>query len=108
MASVNDHIELKILLRDIHEELMQGHLTDGSQSIPKLICIDRKSGEEIGSWGPRPIPAQKFVNNRLKHSNVIDIDFRNKIHEWYNIDENQSIQEEFIELINKWTQNNHE
>ena len=35
-----ENIELKIVLRDENEELMNEFLTNGSRSIPKLIVLD--------------------------------------------------------------------
>lgn len=44
MAESTEKIEMKLILRDENLEVMDQFLTDGrSRSIPKLICIDRKS-----------------------------------------------------------------
>ena len=46
IASLSDFIDLKIILRDEHEELMNKFLTNGSKSIPKLVAIDEnKKGD---------------------------------------------------------------
>ena len=51
IASLSDFIDLKIILRDEHEELMNKFLTNGSKSIPKLVAIDENK-KVIYSWGP--------------------------------------------------------
>jgi hypothetical protein len=38
-ATCNSNIELKILLRDEHLEIMDHYLTDGNRGIPKLIAF---------------------------------------------------------------------
>lgn len=54
VAKNNLQINLCIILRDENPGVMDNYLTNGSRSIPKLICFDNKTGEELYSWGPRP------------------------------------------------------
>jgi len=49
IAELNDHIDLKFLLRDENPEVMDEFLTDGSRSIPKLIILDKESLNVLGS-----------------------------------------------------------
>ncbi|NJN26762.1 MAG: thioredoxin family protein [Cyclobacteriaceae bacterium] len=58
-------IELNIVLRDQHPELMEKYHTNGSRSIPKLIAFDEQ-GNELFAWGPRPVPAQLLFANWKK------------------------------------------
>jgi hypothetical protein len=53
MAERSKHIDVAIVLRDENEELMDLFLTNGSQSIPKLIALDQAM-EVLYTWGPRP------------------------------------------------------
>ena len=64
IAAANPGIETRYILRDEYPELMDGFLTNGSRSIPKLIAIDRRSGDILGTWGPRPKLAQDLFTNR--------------------------------------------
>jgi hypothetical protein len=53
-------MELRILRRDEHPELMDRYLTNGSRSIPIVIALD-ESHRELGHWGPRPATLQAWV-----------------------------------------------
>jgi len=61
LAEENEHLDLRILLRDRNPELMDAFLTNGSRSIPKLILIDAKSGRVLADWGPRPEELQAYI-----------------------------------------------
>ena len=52
--------EIRVLPRDEYPELMSRYLTNGAQSIPIVIGLDREF-EEIGHWGPRPAELQTWV-----------------------------------------------
>ena len=47
-------------MRDENLELMDKYLTNNARSIPKLICLDAETLEEIGTWGPRPAEAMDY------------------------------------------------
>jgi hypothetical protein len=53
-------LELRVLRRDEHTELMDRYLTNGSRSIPIVIALD-ESYRELGHWGPRPSVLQAWV-----------------------------------------------
>jgi len=53
-------MELRLLERDRHYDLMRRYLTDGSKSIPIVIALDREF-RELGHWGPRPSVLQAWV-----------------------------------------------
>lgn len=53
-------VELRILRRDEHPELMDQYLTNGARSIPIVIALDRDFSE-LGHWGPRPHALQSWV-----------------------------------------------
>ena len=103
MASLNDNIDFKLLLRDENPEVMEAYLTNGSRSIPKLICLD-SSLNEIGSWGPRPKPAQQMVMAYKSNPTVSYEDFIKEIQLWYAKDKTQTIQKEFTDLLKRWNQ----
>lgn len=48
-----DHNEVKIFLRDSDASLIDQFLTDGTQSIPKVLILDNDFNVK-NSWGPRP------------------------------------------------------
>ena len=53
-------LELRLLGRDAHPELMDAHLTGASRSIPVVMVLDADFRER-GWWGPRPAPLQRWV-----------------------------------------------
>ncbi len=103
MAEATPKIELKIILRDEHLDVMDQFLTDGrSRSIPKLICMDANSHEVLGTWGPRPETAQEMAND-LKYTNDVSRkEGAERLHKWYADDKNTEIQQEFFYLIDDW------
>jgi hypothetical protein len=53
-------LELRVLRRDEHPEVMDEYLTDGARSIPMVIVLDA-AFRELGHWGPRPTALQAWV-----------------------------------------------
>lgn len=53
-------LDLRVLRRDEHPEVMDRYLTNGSRSIPIVIALDGEF-EELGRWGPRPVDLQAWV-----------------------------------------------
>lgn len=103
IAELNPLINLKIILRDENEEIMNMHLTNGTKSIPKLICIDSQTKELIGEWGPRPKAIQQMVKEyKANNPTASHEEFVKNLHLWYAKDKGVSFENEFIELIEKW------
>jgi hypothetical protein len=94
-------IELKFILRDENPDVMEAYLTNGGRSIPKLIALDADTLEEIGTWGPRPVPAQKLYDE-LKMQELPFQEFSDKLHSWYDKDCSKTLQNEFKLLLRKW------
>jgi hypothetical protein len=53
-------LEIRIIRRDEHPEIMDEYLTNDSRSIPIVIAIDGNFNER-GHWGPRPRELQEWV-----------------------------------------------
>ena len=47
IASLNNNIDLRIILRDSHPEIMDLYLTNGTRSIPKLVVFDMEGNEKF-------------------------------------------------------------
>jgi thiol-disulfide isomerase/thioredoxin len=104
IAEESNNIELKILLRDENSEFMDAYLTNGGRSVPKLISYDKRSGEEIYQWGPRPQKIQEMVKNFKKENPTVSHDeFVKNVHTWYSQDRTQSIQNDFLNIFTKTT-----
>jgi len=102
MAEVNDKIQLRLILRDEHPEIMNLYLTNGGKSIPKLIAIDTDNNE-LFHWGPRPEPMQKIVVDyhnspepKAPHSEYVL-----EVQKWYNADKTHTIQNELESILSK-------
>jgi hypothetical protein len=105
MAALSSFIDLKIILRDENPEIMNAYLTNGGRSIPKLICLDAETREEIGTWGPRPFGIQEKVKEyKLANPNVPHEIFVQNLHLWYAKDKGQALQEDFEQLLFQWTE----
>ena len=98
MAEINENINLKLVLRDEHLELMDLFLTNGGRAIPKLIALD-KDNNVINTWGPRPTVATKMVADYKTEHGSLDAKFKEDLQVWYNKDKGQSTQEDFVSLI---------
>jgi len=53
-------LELRVIRRDEHPEVMDRYLTNGSRSIPIVIALNEEY-QEVGHWGPRPSELQAWV-----------------------------------------------
>ncbi|PQJ79887.1 thioredoxin family protein [Polaribacter porphyrae] len=100
MTELNKNINLKLVLRDEHLELMDLFLTNGGRSIPKLIALN-KDNEVLFIWGPRPKTAAKMVLEYKKENGTLDAQFKQDLQVWYNKDKGQSVQSDFVEMIHK-------
>jgi hypothetical protein len=101
IAAENPNIETRYLLRDENLELMDKYLTFNARSIPKLICLNAETFEEIGTWGPRPQAAMDYYFE-MKHQGSEKPQMMENMQRWYLTDGNQSIQGEFESLLERW------
>lgn len=103
MADQTKMIQTRYILRDEHLDIMDQFLTDGrARSIPKLICLDSKTLEILGEWGPRPDEAQYLFKKMKDNHEYTSQERAEKLHKWYADDKTESVQDEFIPLIEKW------
>lgn len=91
-------ISLRLVLRDDNPELMDSYLTNGTRSIPKLICLEKDTLTERFNWGPRPAALQTLVLE-MKKNQVSSEEKSLTVQKWYNADKGWSLQKEFIQLI---------
>lgn len=98
MEKASSLLELKLLLRDENPAIMNQYLTNGAKAIPKLICLDKETMEELFVWGPRPKPCQDLVME-LKAKNADLKEKGEAVHLWYARDKTQTLQKEITDLI---------
>jgi thiol-disulfide isomerase/thioredoxin len=99
ISELNGNITFKTVLRDENKDLMNLFLTDGNQSIPKLIMLDDNTGEVINTYGPRPNLATKIVNDFKVEHGKLTPEFKQDLQVWYNKDKGQSIVEDLTEKL---------
>ena len=99
VASLNDSIDFKVVLRDENLELMNSFLTNGNQSIPKMIVIDNESGEVISTYGPRPSEATELVNEYKQNHGKLTPEFKEDLQRWYNKDKGQNALDDLLKLL---------
>lgn len=102
IASASERIDFRVLLRDTHPDVMRAYQTEGSDSIPKLVCLRKSDMAELGTWGPRPAVLQNIV---MQFKNDPAFEYREsvrRIHAWYEEDMTRSIQDELTLLVKQW------
>jgi hypothetical protein len=92
-------IELKIVLRDENEELMNLFLTNGSKSVPKLIVLEKASLNVEANWGPRPLGAVHLIQDYKEKHGRIDETVKTDLQLWYLHDKGISTQNEIMNLM---------
>ena len=91
-------IDLKIILRDEHPELMDEFLTNGGRSIPKLVRLN-KDFEVLGSWGPRPTALMVAYAEWRSKPNFDYKAWTLFAQDWYNKDKGASLEKDVLELL---------
>ncbi len=99
MALVNSTIDLRIVLRDDNDELMNQFLTNGTKSIPKLIIIDKETGTVLNHFGPRPAGAKQLILDYKAQHGVVDETAKIELQKWYLADKGVTTQNEIIALM---------
>ena len=98
ISEISSKIEVKIVLRDENEALMNLYLTNGSKSIPKILIVDNQNNV-VNSWGPRPSIASKMVLDYKEQNGSLDVDFKKNLQIWYNKDKGSNTQEDLLKLL---------
>lgn len=89
-------IEVRIVRRDEHPDLIDQYLTNGGRSIPIAVILDEAFDERF-HWGPRPWPAQRlFEENReaIAAGTISKADIHKQIRAFYAKDNNRTLVEE--------------
>lgn len=94
----NGRLSLRLLLRDEHPAVMDAFLTNGGRAIPKLILLDPETLRVLGTWGPRPAPAQTLVLEARAAGESYE-ERNTKLHTWYAQDKTATTQAEVRALL---------
>ncbi|MCH8334070.1 thioredoxin family protein [Candidatus Sumerlaeota bacterium] len=96
LADLNPKIQLRVIDRDTHDDLMQLFLTNGTKSIPKLILCPSGMGSHA-QWGPRPSACQAIMTENKGNKPKEEI--RDMLRAWYKQDKSQTVLKEIWEGI---------
>jgi len=102
IADESERITLKVILRDENLEIMDQYLTNGGRSVPKLIALDAKTFEELGTWGPRPEEAQNLYDKMKEDETSTYQERATAMQKWYSKNKGTAVQEEIADLLQEW------
>ena len=91
-------IDLRIILRDEHPDLMEEFLTNGGRSIPKFVRLNHEF-TVLGSWGPRP---SLLMEAHAERKNRPELNYKEWVlyaQDWYNKDKGAGIENDFEALM---------
>jgi len=93
LADAVPELELRVLRRDEHPEVMDRYLTNGSRSIPIVIALNEEFGE-VGHWGPRPTELQSWV--MTNRQTIPKSELYPQVRRWYARDRGESTLREVL------------
>ncbi|MEL6615576.1 MAG: thioredoxin family protein [Bacteroidota bacterium] len=99
LAGQTEGLELRLLERDDHLDLMDEHLTGGTaRSIPAVILLDGENKEHAW-WGPRPADLQAWVKTV---GLTMETGPRYKeVRKWYARDKGRTTLHELLSMIER-------
>lgn len=101
MSAVSNALQLKIVLRDDNDLLMQQFLTNGGKAIPKLIILDAQTLNVVANWGPRPQGAKQLILDYKAAYGIVDEAAKIELQKWYLHDKGIAIQYEILEIMSR-------
>ncbi|MEM6326588.1 MAG: thioredoxin family protein [Bacteroidota bacterium] len=105
LAEQTDGLDLRLLERDDHLDLMDEHLTGGTaRAIPVVLLLDASGGERAW-WGPRPVDLQAWVKSEGMEMET-DARYR-EVRKWYARDKGRTTLHEVLAMIEAATGGQH-
>jgi hypothetical protein len=101
MAETSEKIDLRIVLRDENDALMNQFLTNGGKAIPKLVILDAETFTVLSDWGPRPAGAKNLILDYKAQHGMVDETAKTNLQKWYLQDKGISTQNEIMALVEK-------
>jgi thioredoxin family protein len=89
-------LEMRMLRRDEHPEVMDRYLTGTSRAIPIVMVLD-EDWEEIGHWGPRPRELHAWVQEARRTAPQQPL--YPQMRRWYARDKGESALQEILSLL---------
>lgn len=98
MSEASENIDLKLVLRDENDALMNQFLTNGAKSIPKLLLLG-ESFNLINHWGPRPEGAKNLIIEYKAKHGIVDEAAKIALQKWYLDDKGISTMKEIVAIL---------
>lgn len=98
LEEASARIEMRIVKRDEHPDLMTHYLTNGSRSIPIVVVADDEL-RPVGRWGPRPAELQEFVIREKRAGERPAADIYKDTRRWYARDRGETTLREVLEVM---------
>lgn len=102
ISELSEKVTLSVILRDENPAIMDQFLTNGTRSIPKMICLEPATGVVAGTWGPRPAGAKELVQSMLNNPDISKEKRSEAVQRWYLEDKGQQLQAELYAQIAEW------
>ena len=99
LAKAVPSMDLTVILRDEHLEIMDKFLTNGGRSIAKLIIIDPTTHEVLADWGPRPKQSQEIVIEMKQRPDFNQKEMATALFKWYEADKGESTFHEILQVL---------
>ena len=100
LASAVPQLDLRVLQRDRHPDLMDAHLSlGGRRAIPVVIVLDEQY-QERGWWGSRPVALQQWFETPEAQAMTSGDRYR-EIRRWYARDRGWTTLSEVIDLLER-------
>ena len=98
LEEASPRVEIRIVKRDDHPELMDLYLTNGSRSIPLVVIADERH-RPLGRWGPRPAELQEFVIREKRAGERPASEIYRDTRRWYARDRGETTLREMMEVM---------
>lgn len=98
LARDSEWIDLRVVKRDEHPELMDMYLTNGSRSIPIIVIMD-ENFRPVGRWGPRPAELQEFVIRQKRGGKSTAPEIYREVRRWYARDRGRTTLREALAVM---------
>ena len=98
LARDSEWIDVRVVKRDEHPELMDMYLTNGSRSIP-IVAIANEELQPLGRWGPRPAELQAFVIREKRKGDRPIAEIYKDTRRWYARDRGRTTLRELLKIM---------
>jgi hypothetical protein len=98
MSRACNCVDIRVIMRDEHLDIMDQFLTNGGRSIPIMLLLDADYNV-LGKWGPRPRVIQERVMKNKETQEFTGSEMNTEIQRWYAKDKGLSLQTEIIEML---------